>query len=38
MIYRAAANRVAERVQRVTDQAEDLPNPDLLQDAECPSP
>src|SRR5262249_62265845 len=29
--YLAAANRVAQRVQRIADQAEDLPNADLFQ-------
>src|SRR5262249_45567681 len=33
-LYRAAANRVAERVEGITDQAEDLPNPDLFEHAD----
>src|SRR5690349_12389170 len=33
-LYRAAANRVAQRVERVTDQAEYLPNADLFQHAD----
>jgi hypothetical protein len=32
--YLAAANRVAQRVQRIADQAEDLPNPDLFEHAD----
>src|SRR5262249_8994889 len=30
-LYRAAAHCVAERVEGITDQPEDLPNPDLLE-------
>src|SRR6516165_1656115 len=33
-LYLAAANRVAQRVKGITDQAEDLPNPDLFQHAD----
>src|ERR1700756_1354727 len=33
-LHLSAANRVAEGVKRITDQAEDLPNPDLLQHAD----
>src|SRR5262245_50570625 len=32
--YRAAANRVAERIERITDETEDLPNPDLFEHAD----
>jgi hypothetical protein len=30
----AAANRVAQRVKRIADQSEDLPNPDLFEHAD----
>jgi len=30
-LYLAAANRVAQWIQGIADQAEDLPNPDLLE-------
>src|SRR5262249_12994269 len=33
-LYLAAANRVAERVEGITDQAEHLPNPDLFEHAD----
>src|SRR5262249_24099998 len=33
-LYRAAANRVAQRVEGVADQTEDLSNPDLFQHAD----
>src|SRR5215472_3798836 len=33
-LYLAAANRIAQRVEGITDQAEDLPNSDLFQHAD----
>jgi hypothetical protein len=33
-LYLAAANRVAQRVEGITNQAEDLPNPDLFEHAD----
>src|SRR6516164_153951 len=33
-LYLAAANRVAQWVEGITDQAEDLPNPDLFEHAD----
>jgi NAD(P)-dependent dehydrogenase (short-subunit alcohol dehydrogenase family) len=33
-LYLAAANRVAQRVKRIADQTEDLPNSNLFEDAD----
>jgi hypothetical protein len=33
-LYLAAANRVAQRVEGIADQAEDVPNPDLFKHAD----
>jgi hypothetical protein len=33
-LYLAAANRIAQRVEGITDQAEDLPNSDLFEHAD----
>jgi hypothetical protein len=33
-LYLAAANRIAQRVEGIADQAEDLPNSDLFQHAD----